>query len=121
MSVEALNLVRSHGFGSASRKLLMYVLADYASRDWSTYVGHDRLAGETELGLRTVQRLLPALERDGLIRREKRYGKTRGQRTNRLVLIPAAIADLPASVAASSAPIYPPPTTDLPATPRPRA
>ncbi|MCI0583174.1 MAG: helix-turn-helix domain-containing protein [Chloroflexi bacterium] len=115
MSSEALNLVRSHRFGSASRKVLMYCLADYTDGAWSTFVGQKRLAGETELGERTVRRLLLGLERDGLIRRERRYSaRSKGGRTqDHIILVPPRIQTLPASVAAKS---LRPPAPGLPAT-----
>jgi hypothetical protein len=125
MSVEALNHVRAHRFGSPSRKHVMSALADYADRDWSTYVGQARLAAETELSERTVRGLIAELRRDGLLRHEPRYGKARGRRADRLVLVAAAIAELPASVAARTRrprrpiyrqltdPIYRQPTVDL--------
>lgn len=112
MSVEALNLVRTHRFGSSSRKLLMYALADYAAADWSTYVGQDRLAGETELGARSVRRLLAALERDGLIRRQRRNDKRGFRSSDRIYLVATAIANLPASLADRT---YRPPEVVLPA------
>jgi hypothetical protein len=113
VSVEAINAVRSHRFGSSSRKVLMLVLADYASADWSTYVGQARLAGETELGERTVRRLLAELERDGLLRRMRRNDKKGFRSSDRLVLIREAIVRLPASLAARA---YRPPSVVLPAT-----
>lgn len=119
MSIEAMNAVRSHRVGSANRKALLYVLADYAAADWSTYVGQARLAAETELGERTVRRILAELEADGLIRRERRYQTTRGRTSDRIVLVHLAIARLPATMAARkrrpTEPILRPPATVLPA------
>jgi hypothetical protein len=93
----------------------MLALADYASADLSTFVGQARLAAETELGERTVRRIIASLVSAGILRRELRYGNARGRRTNQLVLTAAAIADLPASLASRSAPISRPPGTPLPA------
>lgn len=74
----------------------MYVLADMASRaGWSTFVGQRRLAGQTELSVRTVRRVLQDLERDGLIRRERRGDIHRGRQTDVTVLVRRAIASLP--------------------------
>ncbi len=103
--MEALNAVRTHRLGSASRKGLMHVLADYAAADWSTYVGQARLAAETELGERTVRRLLDQFEREGLIRRLRQPARGRrsgGRHQDHIVLVSQAIRRLPASVAAHS-------------------
>lgn len=95
----------------------MTCLADYAAADWSTYVGQARLAAETELGERTVRRLLAELEADGLIRREVRYGSTRGRTSDRIVIAASAIQRLPASMAGRvRRGIYRPPEVVLPAT-----
>ena len=105
-------MVRTHQFGSSSRKLLMYALADYAAADWSTYVGQDRLAAETELGARSVRRLLAALEADGLIRRQRRNDKRGFRSSDRIYIVPSSIANLPASLADRT---YRPPEVVLPA------
>jgi hypothetical protein len=100
MSIECVNAVRGKRFGSAQRKSVMHVLADYCDVEWSCFVGQERLAAEAEVSRRTVERLLPQLEAEGLIRREKRYGKVLGRTSDRTTIVKAAILDLPDSLAA---------------------
>lgn len=99
MAHDAVTCVKAHAFGSVARKAVMLVLADYADAAWSTFVGQARLAFETDLGERTVRRLLAELEQEGLLRREPRY--VAGHRTSdRITLQRSLILDLPANVAA---------------------
>lgn len=111
MSVEVINVVRAHRFGSAARKVVMYVLADYADALWSCFVGQKRLAAESEVGERTVRRMLADLETEGLIRREGRYGGIHGRTSDRIHLVRDAIEALPVTLAASEGRM-----ADLPAT-----
>lgn len=99
MSMTATSLVKSRTFGSTSRKAVALVLADYCDEAWSCFVGQATLAFEAEVGERTVRRILADLEKEGLIRRERR-SSTGGHRTSdRTFLVVDAIRGLPARVA----------------------
>lgn len=96
MSNDAVNLVKKHRVGSPARKSVLLVLADYADTDWSTFAGQERLAAETELGVRTVRRALAELEEAGLIIRRARHNRRgRGRTSDFTTLQYAAIARLP--------------------------
>ncbi len=97
VSFDAINLVRSRRVASANRKAVLVAIADHADATWSCYIGQARLAAELELGERTVRRILAALEREGLIRRDSRYRSVRGRTSDRTFLVREAIADLPAT------------------------
>ena len=73
MSNAALTWAMSTKVGSSTRKLVLLVLADRANDDnWSTWVGQETIAAETELSVRSVGRALAELERDGVIERSQR-------------------------------------------------
>lgn len=100
MSIEALSAVKPRQTGNASRKAVLLVLADYADELWSCWPSQQRLADETELGVRTVRRVLAELEDAGLIHRKMRRGEGGHRSSDRIVLVESAIRSLPAKVAA---------------------
>lgn len=104
MSTDAITLVKSRCIGSVTAKSVLFVLADYADAEWSSFVGQKRLAAEAEVGERSVRRLLAELEGRGLIRRERRYREDGYRTSDRTVLVVDAIASLPATVAAKTLP-----------------
>lgn len=100
MSNTAITLVKHHLVGSPSAKAVLLILADYADERWSCYPSQGRIAAESELGERTVRRVLRELEDRGLIKRQRR-GDKRGNRTSdRIFLVPATLASLPATMSA---------------------
>jgi DNA-binding MarR family transcriptional regulator len=72
LSVQAITQALAIQGVSASEKLLLLVLANYAGPDDTCFPSHRRLAAEGCLSERTVVRLLQSLEDRGLIRREAR-------------------------------------------------
>ncbi len=89
MSVDAISWAKKKTMGSANRKLVLLLLADYADANWSTFVGQERLAAEADMSKRTVQRILTDFEADGLIRREERR-RDDGYRTSDRIYINSA-------------------------------
>jgi hypothetical protein len=72
MSNEAINWAKSVPVADPGRRLVLMILADYADAEWSTFVGQDRLAAESLVSKRTVQRILAEFEDRGLITRDER-------------------------------------------------
>lgn len=85
--------------GSASKKLLLLTLASYADEHWACWPSQVTLAEVTELGERTVRRLLAEMEDDGLLRREERRRADGYRTSDRIILRPP-----PAIVAAEPEP-----------------
>lgn len=68
MSIMLMSRIFRMNIGGCNRKLLAVRLADFADDDGrGIYPGVDRLAQETELSERTVQRILADFERDGIL------------------------------------------------------
>jgi helix-turn-helix protein len=86
MSIEALIWAKRTPFGSPSRKLVMMMLADYADEDWSCFPSQRTLAEVTELGERTVRRILGDLEADGWISRIESRRADGGRTSDRIWL-----------------------------------
>lgn len=86
MSVEAIVWAKRTRFGSPHKKLIVLVLADYADEAWSCFPGQVLIADQTELGERTVRRLLAELESDGVIRREHRQRPDGSRTSDRIYL-----------------------------------
>lgn len=101
MSTQAVSLVKSRTFGSAATKAILFVLADYADSEWSSFASQRRIAAEAEVSERTVRRTLADLEASGIIRRERRHRKDGTRTSDRLLLVPDVIQSLPASLSAS--------------------
>lgn len=107
-------------FGSPTRKVLMLLVADYADEDWSCYPGQATLAERTELGERTVRRLLAELEEEGWLRRERRQRPDGYRTSDRIFILRDGPSEQPATVAAPDLPAneaapYRPPDAALPA------
>ena len=73
MSVEASAWALKQTTGSVAHKAVLLALADRASFEWTCYPSQKTIARETELGPRTVRRILADLEDRGFITREHRY------------------------------------------------
>lgn len=68
MSIMLMSRIFRMNIGGCNRKLLAVRLADFADDDGrGIYPGVDRLAQETELSERTVQRILADFEREGIL------------------------------------------------------
>lgn len=117
MSHHAVSLVKSRTFGSTTRKSVALVLADYADAAWSTFVGQATLAFESEVGERTVRRILSDFESEGLIRRHRRVGPGGFRTSDRIEIVRPAVEALPARLAGNDSPTgLPANEADLPAT-----
>lgn len=66
---------------SASEKLLLLVLANYADENMVCWPSHKRLADDTSLSQRTILTLLKALEDRRIVERQERYRRD-GSRTS---------------------------------------
>ena len=93
MSSTALNWAKSISVGSANRKAVLLILADYCDEEWSCFPSQKRIAEEAEVGERTVRRILAEWEQEGVIRRERRPSKDgSGRSSDRIFIQPAALA-----------------------------
>lgn len=93
MSSDALNWAKNVTVGSASKKAVLMVLADYADHEWSCFPSQARIAEEAEVGERTVRRILAEWEDQGLITRRHRIATDgRGRSSDRIFLQPANLA-----------------------------
>lgn len=87
MSVKAITWAKSVRTGSASRKAVLLVLADYAGVDNSAcWPSQETIAFETEMTERNVRRCLADLEKMGLIARQPRWVDHRGRNTDVITL-----------------------------------
>lgn len=113
MSTDAISLVKSRYVGSPTVKAILFVLADYADAEWSTFVGQKRLAAEVETTDRTIRNALSDLEDRGLIRRERRHRQDGSRTSDRIHLVRNAIENLPEADSART-PAYRKDVPDLP-------
>jgi DNA-binding MarR family transcriptional regulator len=81
MSLKAMTCAMALRGVTASEKLLLLALANYADEDGACFPSQARLAEDACLSLRTVVTLLAALEERGLIARERRTRRD-GTRTS---------------------------------------
>lgn len=72
MSVQALAWAKRQKAGSASAKLVLMILADYADEHGRCWPARSTIAEEAELTIRSVSDQLKALEAAGLIERDTR-------------------------------------------------
>lgn len=96
MSLAALKWAREQKTGSAGRKLVLLVLAEFADETGLAYPNQDTIADVSEQGTRTVRGHLEGLESSGLIERAKRYRDDGGRLSDAYRLhIPAKSAGSP--------------------------
>lgn len=100
MTAESVAWAKRTAFGSPTKKLVMLVVADACDAEWSCFPGQATLARQTELGERTVRRLLAELEADGWLRRERRQRANGSRTSDRIYLVP----DGPATAAGNPRP-----------------
>lgn len=86
MSTDAITAVKQRTIGSATAKVVLLILADYADANWSCFVGQERLAAETETSVSTIKRTLRWFEEDGLITRERRHRQNGLRTSDRLTI-----------------------------------
>jgi len=92
MSIPALNWARSVITGSASRKAVLYCLANYANEAGEAYPSVDRIVSETELNRKTVLDAMRELAEQGILEDTgRRVGQTNGIRVWRLKLHSEAV------------------------------
>jgi hypothetical protein len=106
MSLEAMLWAKKVRTGTASRKAVLLVLADYADESAECFPGQKLIAAETELGERTVRRLLAELEEVGLLERTERR-RDDGYRTSDRIRLVLGHPGLPAKLAGSDGPTSP--------------
>lgn len=86
MSVQALSCAMVLRGVSASEKLLLLVLANYADENMSCWPSHKRLSEDACLSQRTILTLLKGLEERRIITRRERFRRD-GSRTTDLITI----------------------------------
>lgn len=92
MSIPALNWARLVITGSASRKAVLYCLANYANEIGEAYPSVDRIVCETELNRKTVLDAMRELADLGIVQDTgRRVGQTNGIRVWRLQIDSEAV------------------------------
>jgi Helix-turn-helix domain len=86
MSVPAIIWARKYAAGSATEKVLLLVLANYANEFGVSWPSQKTLADETALGERTVRRVLADMERRGVIRRIVRRRDNGSRQSDQILL-----------------------------------
>lgn len=86
MSVQALSCALTTRGVSASEKLLLLVLANYADDSMACWPSHKRLAEDTCLSQRTILTLLKGLEERGVLTRQERVRKD-GSRSSDIITL----------------------------------
>jgi hypothetical protein len=86
MSVQALSCAMGMSGVTASEKLLLLVLANYADDSMTCWPSHKRLADDTCLSQRTVLTLLKALEERGVVDRKERLRKDGSRSSDSITL-----------------------------------
>ena len=86
MSVQALSCAMVIRGVSASEKLLLLVLSNYADENMSCWPSHKRLSEDACLSQRTILTLLKGLEERGVITRRERFRQD-GSRTSDLITL----------------------------------
>ncbi|MHA6687027.1 helix-turn-helix domain-containing protein [Mesorhizobium sp. A556] len=95
MSVHAMAWAKKQKTGSATRKLVLLTIADYANDDGVAWPSQQTIAAESELTDRSIRRALAELEKRDLLRREKRPSLPSGQlQSDKIHLNLAAIGQL---------------------------
>ena len=79
MSITAMSWAKKQRTGSATRKLVLLTIADYADEDGVAWPAQKTIARESELADRSIRRALADLEKANLLRREKRPPLPSGQ------------------------------------------
>ena len=102
MSMEAMTWAKDQVTGSATKKLLLIILADYSDATGFSYPSIGTLARQAELERTTVIRRLADLEEQGLIRKKERHCRRGRQASNGYFL------QLPHPVEGCRAPPSPP-------------
>lgn len=89
MSVQAVTWALSQKTGSPSAKAVLLALANYAGASGESFPRQERLAGETEQSVDSVQRRLKELVALGLIWKTGRYSRAEagGRRSNEYVVL----------------------------------
>jgi hypothetical protein len=86
VSIEAMVWAKRTQTGSPTRRIVLYVLADYADEAGTCWPSQRTIADQTELNERTVRRALGELEEVGLIRRIQRARPNGSRTTDRIEL-----------------------------------
>lgn len=104
MSVQAMSWALEQSVGGPGPKTVLLVLANYADADGWCFPGQERIAEESEQGLRTVQRQVALLVKLGLIETETRGRQGGGRTSNRYRLL--MDEPLPANLAGKANPPF---------------
>lgn len=95
MSFQAQNWAVKITAGSPVNKMVLLHIANYADERGECYPSQERLAKELELSIRAVRDALAALEKKGIIRRERRYGEDGYRTSDRICLNSSYRHDMP--------------------------
>jgi DNA-binding transcriptional MocR family regulator len=87
VSVHAMSWAKRQRTGSATRKLVLLTLADYADDNGICWPSQRTLADETELTDRSIRNALGDLEGIGLLDRRSRPPLSSGQRQTDLIIL----------------------------------
>jgi hypothetical protein len=94
MALQAITWALAQKIRPSGRKFVLVALANYASEEGYCYPGQARLAHDTGQTTRSVREHLLALEADGYVARDERFGPTGQQLTDgyHLPITPAKVA-----------------------------
>jgi hypothetical protein len=102
VSIEAMVWAKRTPTGSPTRRLVLYVLADYADENGTCWPSQRTIASQTELSERTVRRALAELEEAHLVTRVQQSRPDGSRTTDRYQLAldrpPGPVATPPATV-----------------------
>src|SRR5688572_236500 len=87
MSTKCLSWAIDQTTGSATRKVVLLLLADLADEQHTCYPGREYLAERAELSEGAVSRALTQLAADGLVRVLRRARRRGGRTSNRYLLL----------------------------------
>jgi hypothetical protein len=86
MSVQAITWALEQTVGSATGKVILLCLANYADKHGACFPGHKTIADECEVSVRTVAEWMAKLEEAGLIERSRRF-RVNGSRTSDSIVL----------------------------------
>lgn len=87
MSTKCLTWAIDRTTGSATRKIVLLLLADLADEQYTCYPGREYLAERAELSPGVVSKVITQLAADGLVRVLRRAKRAGGRRSNRYLLL----------------------------------
>lgn len=76
---EWVGLVQTRALGDVRKKAILMHLANSAGEDGQSHWGTERIAAATDIGVRTVRRILADFEADGIVTRDRKRSPVTGQ------------------------------------------